>query len=247
MKEKNIMKYTSYAVKLTLTFLLSVIVGNVGHAQQELPQLTTQDNAQVVSVELFEDPTLWDSIISHDYGITTHQRFEGAPRAKTPLGAVGGGPLLDENVLGVKTEFIQRGFTQIVVAPLRPIAIPGVVREVSVWVAGRELPHDLYLLVRDIDGRDRKIFVDRLNHRGWREMRVVIPPYEITPEGYVLGVKQYNPRIPLNSGLELVALIIEPLFTEAYGSYYVYFDDMRATTDLSVFAQQDVDDIVDAW
>ena len=247
MKEKNIMKCTSFGTKLTLAFLLTVAVGAGGNAQQELPQLTTQDNAQVVSVDLFEDPTLWDSIISHDNGITIHQRFEGGPRAKTPISGIGAGPLQDENVLGVKTEFIRRGFTQIVVAPLRPIAIPGVVREVSVWVAGRELPHELYLLVRDIDGEDRKVFVDRLNHRGWKEMRAIIPPYEITPEGYRLGIKQYNSRVPLNSGLELVALIIEPLFTEAYGSYYVYFDDMRATTDLSVFGLQDADDIVDAW
>jgi len=216
----------------------------------ELVQSTTRPNIQQVSIELFEDPTLWQVHISRDDGYSIHQRFEGGPNAKIPITPeqVGGREIQDENVLGVKTEFIRRGFTEIVFRPERPIPVPGVVQEISIWVAGRELEHDLYLIIRDIDGALRKIFVDRLNYRGWQQLTAQIPPYApLGGERLYVGVKQYDPRRPLDTGIELVSLVIEPLFTEAYGTYYVYFDDMRASTDLSVITLRDPDDIVDAW
>jgi hypothetical protein len=35
--------------------------------------------------------------------------------------------------------------------------------------------------------------------------------------------------------------------TEAFGSYYVYFDDLRAVTDLFAEDSRDEDDMADAW
>jgi hypothetical protein len=34
---------------------------------------------------------------------------------------------------------------------------------------------------------------------------------------------------------------------ETYGSYYIYFDDLRAVTDLFAENNRDVDDMADAW
>jgi hypothetical protein len=34
---------------------------------------------------------------------------------------------------------------------------------------------------------------------------------------------------------------------ESYGSYYVYFDDLRATTDLFAESYRDKDDMPDGW
>lgn len=200
-----------------------------------------------VSIHLFEDPELWTVGISGDSGYSIHQRFEGGPGAKTPLDDALVDGSTDLNVLGVKTEFLRRGFTEIVFEPFRPIPIRGLVSEISLWVAGRDLPHELYILVRDIDGRVQKVFVDRLNFRGWQQVTAQIPSYTRLSEGLYTGVKQYDPRQPRDSGLELVALVVEPLFTEAYGTYYVYFDDMRALTDLSPISSDDPDDIADTW
>ena len=233
---------------------LLIIMASFAFAQEDttsaLPGVVSENtDITEVSVELFEDPTLWTAHISVDDGVSIHQRFEGGPSAKTPIGIAesGGNILPDENVLGVKTEFIRRGFTEIVFKPDRPLPVPGIVDEISLWVAGRDLEHDLYLMIKDIDGALRKVFVDRLNYRGWRQLTAQIPPYSPLGEGIYVGVKQYNARRPLDSGIEIVALVIEPLFTEAYGTYYVYFDDMRASTDLTVITSRDPDDIVDAW
>lgn len=155
---------------------------------------------------------------------------------------------LDENVLGIRTQFIRRGFTEIVFRPLRPIPVPGQISQIDLWVAGRELPHELCLRVRDINFRTREFCsVKKLNFRGWQQVGVQIPPYIRLSDGLYTGVQQYDPRRPFDTGLELVAVVIKPLFTEAYGTYYIYFDDMRATTDLSVITSRDPDDIVDAW
>lgn len=236
------MRYNSIRI-LVLGLVVTVAIGTLAvHGQGERGA-----NLQEVSVELFEDPTLWQVHISRDDGYAIHQRFEGGPAAKVALGSVQTRGDSDGNVLGVKTEFIRRGFTEIVFRPQRPVAVPGFVSEISVWVAGRDLPHELFLLVRDIDGRLRKVFAGELNFRGWQQVTAQIPPYERLGDGVYVGVKQYDPRRPSESGLELVALVVEPLFTEAYGTYYVYFDDMRALTDLSVIVTRDPDDIVDAW
>lgn len=218
--------------------------------QQAADRLAGVTNAsfQEVSVDLFEDPTLWTAHISGDDGYSTHQRFEGGPAAKVSLNITQLGGDTDQNVLGVKTEFLRRGFTEIVFQPLRPIPIPGQVREIDLWVAGRELPHELCVRVRDVNLQTREVCsINKLNFRGWQQINMQIPPYVRLSDGLYIGVQQYNPRRPLDTGLELLAIVIKPLFTEAYGTYYVYFDDMRATTDLSIITSRDLDDIVDAW
>ena len=240
--------------RTTIQYLLFILIYSLGATilcAQEATTFnnTTSVNLQEVSVELFEDPTLWRSHISVDDGISTHQRFEGSPRGKTALALqqTVSGTVEDVNILGIKTQFIRRGFTEIVFSPIRPIAIPGNVQQLSIWVAGRELEHDLYFLINDVDGSLRKIFVDTLNYRGWKQLTVNIPAEQMLDNGLRVGIKQYDPRRPLNTGIELVAIIIEPLYTEAYGTYYVYFDDLRAMTDLSIISERDPDDPSDSW
>jgi hypothetical protein len=48
-------------------------------------------------------------------------------------------------------------------------------------------------------------------------------------------------------GLKVLGFKIECDPMEAYGSYYVYFDDLRAVTDLFAEDNRDVDDMVDSW
>ena len=49
---------------------------------------------------------------------------------------------------------------------------------------------------------------------------------------YQRGVRKFDPVQPQRM-LEVLGLLIRPDFTQTYGSYYVYFDDMRALADLS--------------
>ncbi len=238
-----------YIIQIGLIAGLLAIVAGVGAAQELPGNGTTLSDVQEVSVDLFEDPTLWRSHISRDDGIAVHQRFLGGPNGKDelPIAQTISGRIEDENVLGIKTEFIRRGFTEIVFTPARPISVPGIVQELSIWVAGRELEHELHVLISNIDGDLRKLYVGQLNFRGWRKLSVTVPPYSRNGGGVLTGVKQFDPRRPLDSGIDIEAIIIEPLYTEAYGTYYVYFDDLRATTDLAVITERDTDDPVDAW
>ena len=48
-------------------------------------------------------------------------------------------------------------------------------------------------------------------------------------------------------GIKILGLVVEPELTETYGSYYVYFDDLRIVTDLFAEENRDPDDIADNW
>jgi len=48
-------------------------------------------------------------------------------------------------------------------------------------------------------------------------------------------------------GIMLLGFKLEFDMMESYGTYYVYFDDMRATTDLFAEAYRDRDDMPDGW
>ena len=41
--------------------------------------------------------------------------------------------------------------------------------------------------------------------------------------------------------------MIDADILESYGTYYVYFDDLRAVTDLFAEESRDEDDMVDNW
>jgi hypothetical protein len=48
-------------------------------------------------------------------------------------------------------------------------------------------------------------------------------------------------------GIRIVGFRIDCDPIEAYGSYYVYFDDLRAVTDLFAENNRDPDDMADGW
>jgi hypothetical protein len=49
------------------------------------------------------------------------------------------------------------------------------------------------------------------------------------------------------SGIQITGLKIETDPLDSYGTYYVYFDDMRAVTDLFGESKRDSDDMSDGW
>ncbi|MCL2191787.1 MAG: flagellar filament outer layer protein FlaA [Treponema sp.] len=197
-----------------------------------------------VSVERFEFEGTWYSTISSDHGFTVSRLFRGGPAARQPIAAEEGMDIPDEHVLGVRVDFLRRGYHNFTIRPIRPIPIEGVTKTVSVWVAGRNANHVLNVLVRDMRGRTHEIRMGTLNFQGWRRLTAAIPPQSI--DG-VSGVVQRNHRnMALRSGIEIVGFRIHTDPLESYGSYYIYFDDLRAITDLFA-AGRDPDDMVDGW
>jgi hypothetical protein len=197
-----------------------------------------------VSVDKFEKDGYWRSTMSTDDGYTTTRLFEGGPAGKEPLPEEEGLDIPDRYVLGTRVDFIHRGHTSFTLYPMRPIPIEGITKTVSVWVVGRNYNHELYLLVQDYFGRYFELYMGRLNFQGWKRLTVAIPPQADDGKN---GIVQRNYHYNNQLGLKITGLRVNCEPSEAFGSYYIYFDDLRAVTDLFAEDNRDADDMADSW
>lgn len=215
---------------------------NQAQGQSARPPIVGSDNPayqrlQEVSVSKFEDPAAWRPFISGDFGYAVGRELEGGPQGKQPIANEEGAfAESDTSVYGVKISFIRRGLTSITVEPVTPIPVDGLVKVVSVWVAGRNVPHKLSLVVRDQKGRLSKLYMGLLNFSGWKQLSVAIPS----------KVDQKS-SLSTKVGLQIIGFEIDTNLDDSRGTYYVYFDDMRAWVDFSAFEVAENDDPIDAW
>ncbi|MCX7786076.1 MAG: flagellar filament outer layer protein FlaA [Spirochaetes bacterium] len=200
---------------------------------------TAQQKLKEISLSKFEDAGFWRVAFSGDQGIVSARRLEGAPAAKKPIPDEQQIGIKEEDkyVLGVKTEFFRRGAATITIKPSRPLGIAGVVKTLSVWVAGRNYNHTLKVLLEDFSGKPFELTVGKLNFSGWKQLVVAIPP----------TVEQRNPHYSTQTGIKFLGFAVECDMRETYGNYYIYFDDLRAVTDLFAEENRDADDMLDAW
>ncbi|MFP4378602.1 MAG: flagellar filament outer layer protein FlaA [Spirochaetales bacterium] len=200
---------------------------------------TAQQSLQEISISKFEDSGFWRVYMPLDQGVIQGRRFEGSPAEKEPLEeeeAIGIATP-DVHVLGVKASFFRRDNSEIYVQPIRPLQVPGITKTISVWVVGRNFNHDLYVIVGDYFGNVNTLRMGTMNHSGWRQMVAAVPPTLV----------QSDPNYSDRRGLQIMGFMIKPALLETYGTYYVYFDDLRALTDLFPEESRDEDDMLDAW
>jgi hypothetical protein len=203
-----------------------------------------QQNLKEISVDKFEREGYWRSYMSSDTGYVMSRLFRGNPLGKEPIPDEEGLDIPDVNVLGTRIDFLRRGHTSFTIYPTRPIPVEGITKSVSVWVAGRNYNHSLLLLVEDFFGRTFELYMGRLNFQGWKKMTVAIPPQA---DNSLNGIVQRNYHYNNLMGLKIVGFRIDVDPMEAYGSYYIYFDDLRAVTDLFAENSRDPDDMLDSW
>jgi hypothetical protein len=196
-----------------------------------------------VSVDKFELEGGWNAHISPDNGVLSARLFDGSPAAKEPLKDAQASDTPDTKVFGVKVDFFHRGINSIYIRAARPIAIEGVTKTISVWLAGRNMDHSIYLLVQDYFGNDFELYLGSLAFSGWKKLSVAIPP---TPDGEH-GIIQQSAYNGIRPGLRIVGFRIDCDPMLARGTYYVYFDDLRAVTDLYDLEHHDQDDMQDNW
>lgn len=194
-----------------------------------------------VSVDRFEIEGSWNASISPDYGVISSRLFEGSPMAKEPV--AGEEDVVDTNVFGVKVEFFRRGVNSFYIRSARPIPIEGVTKTISLWVAGRNMDHEMYVLVQDYNGNNFELYLGTLGFSGWKKMTVAVPP---TPDGEH-GIIQSSAYEGVKPGLRIVGFRIDCNPMLARGSYYLYLDDLRAVTDLYDIQNRDEDDMNDDW
>ena len=196
-----------------------------------------------VSVDRFEREGSWNVHISPDYGVISGRLFDGSPLAKEPLEDADNQEMEDTKVFGVKTEFFRRGVNSFYITAARPIPIEGVTKTVSVWVCGRNMGHQMWLLVQDYNGNNFEIWMGSLEFSGWKKLTTAIPP---SPDGEH-GIIQQSVYHGDKPGLRIVGFRVDCNPMEARGAFYMYLDDMRAVTDLYDLENKDEDDMMDNW
>ena len=241
-------------MKRLLIITLVFFVAALGFAQQRqeigapdaerLGIDAAQQYLKEVSIEKFERDGYWLSTMSTDDGYTTTRLFTGAPAGKQVIPEEEGLNIQDKHVLGTRVDFIHRGYTSFTLYPIRPIPIEGIVKTLSVWVAGRNYNHNLVLLIEDFFGRPFELYIGKLNFQGWKKLTVAIPPQ--AEDGFN-GIVQRNYHYNNQMGLKLKGFRIDVDPWEAYGSYYIYLDDVRVVTDLFAEDNRDPDDLPDGW
>lgn len=203
-----------------------------------------QTELSEISIDKFEMEGFWRSNISSDSGFTVSRLFEGGSRDKTPIEAEAGLDIPDSKVLGVKVDFLRRGYTSLYITAARPIPVEGIVKTISVRAAGRNYNHNLVLLIQDFYGRDFEIQMGRLNFQGWKNLTAVIPPQQ---ELGMNGIVQQNYHYSNVSGLKIIGFRVDCDLMDTYGAYYVYLDDLRGVTDLFTENLREPDDPIDDW
>lgn len=204
---------------------------------------TAQQKLKEVSIDKFENAGFWLSTMSADDGYTTTRLFEGSPAGKVPVAEEKDLNLPDKYVLGTRVDFLRRGYASFKLYPLRPIPIEGITKTVSVWAVGRNFNHVLKILVQDFFGNEFELYMGKLNFQGWKKLTVAIPPQSADGKS---GIIQRNYHYNNHMGIKIIGFKVECDPLEAFGSYYIYLDDLRAVTDLFAEESRDPDDMVDA-
>lgn len=240
--------------RIAICAMFLVIAAGMVCAQDEIgeadPTMMGIESAQQmlkeVSVDKFESEGFWVSTMSSDQGYTMARLFNGGPLGKEPIPDEEGLDIPDDRVLGVRVDFLRRGHNSFFIRPIRPIPIEGITKTVSVWVVGRNFNHRMTLLLQDFFGKNYEISMGRLNFQGWRKLTVAIPPQSIDGRSGVIQ-RSYHHNQSNQMGIRITGFRIDTDPMESYGSYYVYFDDLRAVTDLFAEHDRDPDDMVDGW
>jgi hypothetical protein len=206
--------------------------GRIGkdQAQQELVE---------ISVSKFEDVAYWGSSMPLDNGFVQIRRFEGSPQEKKPIQGEVESKIAEEDryVLGGKVQFFHRNAGSVAVFPVKPLPVEGITKTISVWVVGRNFNHNLKVIIADYFNRPCEISMGKLNFMGWKQLTAAIPPYIVQDEFHFASQR----------GIKVIGFKVEFDLMDSYGTYYFYFDDLRAVTDLFAETYRDTDDMPDGW
>lgn len=225
---------------IILSLFIFIPPGIVLAQEQEIEsiQIGIQTAGQLlkdISVTHFEDADTWTSGVPIDRGVVISMKRKGKPLEIPEVDASDN--VKNEYVLGVKVFFNQRGYANIAIRPPKPIKIPGITKALTLWVAGRSFKHRLFVHILDITGNEMVLDMGLLDFVGWKKVTVNIPSKIQQDDYHSLEWR----------GLSFAGLSIQSDPMESFGVYYVYFDELRAITDMYNEERADLDDIQDEW
>jgi len=196
-----------------------------------------------------EDRRFWNGEESPYEWRLQASRFaaEGFPRMtyvpEYPLAFFG--PNRDLRSFGIWGQFDRRGHNWVDILPFEAgadedasattIPIPGRLQFIDMWVWGANFRYDLEAYFRDYRGMIHVVRLGRIDHRGWRNMRVAIPN-NIPQTRLHLISRQAIPEDRVNlaqlAGLEFIKFRVWTDPTERVDNFFIYFNQFRIITDM---------------
>jgi len=225
----------------TASFFIAMLIPLTLFAQDEdieNLQVGIQTGTQLLAdipISHFEDADTWSAVMPIDQGIIFAMRRRGRPLEVMEIDPNDG--TTNESVLGIKVAFNQRGYSHFRVLPPKPVKVPGITKAITVWVCGRSFKHRLYLNVLDYQGNEMILDMGLLDFVGWKKLSIAVP----------VTIEQDNYHNTEWRGLSFAGFSVTCDPSETYGLYYVYFDELRAVTDIYNEEYRDEDDMQDGW
>lgn len=232
------MRKAAFIIAVMIFLIFSPFMPGAQEEEIRNLQVGVQTAGQLIAdipITHFEDADTWNAIMSVDQGVIQSMKRKGRPLEVMEIDPSDG--TKNEYVMGVKVAFNQRGYAKFTVTPSRPIKIPGITKAISVWVAGRSFRHRLYVNVLDFKGNEMLLYMGTLDFAGWKQVSVVVPA----------SIGQHNYHNPDWRGISLTGFTVRTDPEESYGIYYLYFDELRAVTDIYSEEHRDEDDMQDGW
>jgi len=118
----------------------------------------------------------------------------------------------------------------------------GVVKEISIWVKGRNYPYDIALRLRDSQNKIREYFFGNLNFDNWRKMTWVNPNYiNLVKDRVIIRKPLYPKDIPY---LKFRSFIVYRQMDQIGGDFILYIKNTEITYEryVDTIADPDIDD-----
>ncbi len=230
-------KRTILITAIAFIFLVPVFV--LGQEQDVENLQVGIDTAQQLLVDIpvthLEDADVWQAQMPIDQGVILAMRRKGRPLDLPEVDPNDG--TKNQYVLAVKVAFNQRGNASFYIAPPTPIKIPGITKAITMWVCGRSFRHKLYIHLLDYKGERKTLYMGTLDFVGWKKLSIAIPS----------SIDQNDYHNTEWRGLSFAGMTVVCDPEETYGVYYIYFDEIRAITDIYSEEHRDEDDMQDGW
>ncbi len=174
----------------------------------------------------FENADRWYGQMFLDNGLIRVLKRRGGPKVLRDAQ-----PENTEFVLGAKVNFLRRSFSEAYISPPAEIPINGFVKKMSIWAVGVDAPHEVYALVRDIEGKLFELkFNPNLQYLGWRKLEISIPT---SPRDTNI-VQDFPPNKTFfhRRGITFLGLKVKFYAFDAVGEVYFYFDQLSVEKDV---------------
>jgi len=163
----------------------------------------------------------WRAVFAAEDGVAATRLLE------TGEGAPGGDAAERQSVLGLRVDFFRRGRSSLVLLAPRPLPVEGRCSALSLRVLGRSYRHSLSLLLFDYYGALRELPLGRLDFPGWRTLRVYLRAGDGPGRPWIAQDDAHYTRAP---GIRVAGIKLDFEPEDAYGTFYAYFDELRAET-----------------